>query len=577
MATKTIGATGRDYATCALYASYLDGLNTLSAAEVGNFYNDGEFSVAGDVMVLTGFVPSASNTVTMQPATGQGFKDASGATTNPQKYDQSKGVGIKRTANYGYAIDFGTIPYITFQGFQVRGDGGSAGAVHNIGDASDVDSCLLECYRGASYFSASGSRLVNSLLTNFNAPFGAAIVLAAGADAINSSIVRPSDVSGSGVSGIQISYTGGSTLTNLNVFGFATAVNVVSGSVTSTNCYTDVGSPPSGFTTATYANQFENTVAATRDFRTKSGATIIGAGTAAGSPALDIVGQTRPSPPSVGHFELLSAGGAITLNADQGTVAVTGYAATTRFSVAAAQGVVAVSGQAATTRLNMAAAQGSVAVAGQASTVGFLAAAAQGSVSVAGQAATVTWQMAGAQGSVAITGYDATFDLPATGNITLDADTGAVTIVGFDTLMNWTVQAAQGSISVSGQAAAVLWGLSANLGTLALVGYDATFDGVTEAPSGAGKPRKGKRRKVLVGERVFWSDQKAAIARAIAELQAERAQNKAGKAEKAAKPAPNPVSVEMNFVPLAGLSAADIQAMQADDDEDDIECLLMCS
>lgn len=577
MATKTIGATGRDYATCALYASYLDGLNTLSAAEVGNFYNDGEFSVAGDVMVLTGFVPSASNTVTMQPATGQGFKDASGATTNPQKYDQSKGVGIKRTANYGWAITFGFIEYVTFKGFQVRGDGGSAGCFQQLGNNSTIDSCILEDYRGVNTLAGANALMINSLFISFNNPLGAPLGLQSGADVTNSTIVRPSDVSGAGVDAIQVSYSGGSTLLNVNVFGFANAVVVTSGSVSSTTCYTDDASPPTGFTGATYADQFENTVASTRDFRTKSGATIIGAGTASGAPALDIVGQTRPSPPSVGHFELLSAGGDIDLDGDTGTISVTGYAATARFDVAAAQGVVAVSGQASTTRVSMAAAQGTVAVTGQASTVAWLTAAAQGSVSVAGQAATVNWQMAGAQGSVAITGYDATFDLPATGNITMDADTGTVTILGFDTLMNWTARAAQGSISVSGQAAAVLWGLNANLGTLALVGYDADFDGVTDAPSGAGKPRKGKRRKVLVGDRVFWSDQKAAIARAIAELQAERAQARAEKSARAAPPVAPAAAVEMNFAPLAGIAAAEIEAMQADDDEDDIECLLMCS
>lgn len=576
MATKTIGATGRDYATCALYASYLDGLNTLSAAEVGNFYNDGEFAVAGDVMVLTGFVPSASNTVTMQPATGQGFKDASGATTNPQCYDASKGVALRRTTNYGYALELGSIPYVTIKGFQIRGSGGSAGAFTFLGSGARLDSCIIEDYRGLNRLTT-GSLLINSLFISFANPTGAPIVLEVDAGITNSSIVRPSDVSGAGVDAIQASYAGTKNLLNVNIFGFANAINVAGGSVNSTTCYTDDASPPSGFTTATYSSQFENTVAATRDFRTKSGATIIGAGTNSGAPTLDIVGQTRPNPPTVGHFELLSGGGAITLDADQGTVTVTGYAATTRFSVAAAQGVVSVSGQAATTRLGMAAAQGTVAVAGQASTVAFLTAAAQGSVAVTGQAATVNWQMAGAQGSVAITGYDATFDLPATGNITLDADTGTVTIVGFDALMNWTVQAAQGSISVSGQASAVLWGLNANLGTLSLVGYDADFDGVTGISSGVGKPRKGKkRRKVLVGDRVFWSDQKEAIAQAIAALQAERAQ---ARAEKVAPKAPKAAQVvsDMSFAPLEGLTAAEIQAMQADDDEDDIECLLMCS
>lgn len=309
MATKSIGATGRDYATLALYASYLDGLDTLSAAELGEMYNDGEFSVAGTVMTLTGFTPSASNTVTIRPASGQGFKDASGALTDDQQYDQTRGVAIKRTTNYGWALELGSIQYVTLQGLQIRGDGGSAGGFHNLGDNSTIDSCIIEDYQGNNTLTAAGAVLSNSIFVSFANGGGVPIILQSGADIVNSSILRPSDVSGTGVSAIQISYAGGSTLLNVNVFGFENAVTVASGSVTSTTCYTDDATPPTGFTQVTYSNQFEATTSSGRDWRTKSGADIIGAGTASGAPSTDMFGQTRPSPPSVGHFELISAGG----------------------------------------------------------------------------------------------------------------------------------------------------------------------------------------------------------------------------------------------------------------------------
>ena len=273
MATKSIGATGRDYATLALYASYLDGLDTLSAAELGEMYNDGEFSVAGTVMTLTGFTPSASNTVTIRPASGQGFKDASGALTDDQQYDQTRGVAIKRTTNYGHALDLGSIQYVTLQGVQIRGDGGNAGAFVNA--AGTIDSCIIEDYRGCNLTGADAV-LSNSVFVSFANAISAPIVLQSGSDVVNSSILRPSDVSGAGVDAIQISYTGGSTLLNVNVFGFANAVVVVSGSVTSTTCYTDDATPPTGFTQVTYSNQFEATTSSGRDWRTKSGADIIG-------------------------------------------------------------------------------------------------------------------------------------------------------------------------------------------------------------------------------------------------------------------------------------------------------------
>lgn len=252
-----------------------------------------------------------------------------------------------------------------------------------------------------------------------------------------------------------------------------------------------------------------------------------------------------------------AANGAITLNADQGSVTVTGYAATATFSVAAAQGTVSVSGQAATASFGMAAAQGSVAVSGQASTIALLTAAAQGSATVVGQAATVAWAMAGDQGSVAITGYDATFDLPATGNITMDADTGTVTIAGFPAAAAFAVQTEHGSISVTGQASAVLWGLNADLGTVALVGYDADFDGAEPAPAtniGVGYYPVRKRRRVKIGAEIFWDDQRAAIAAALERL---RAASPAPEADSSAAPRPASREAEPGTEALVASAAND--------------------
>lgn len=195
----------------------------------------------------------------------------------------------------------------------------------------------------------------------------------------------------------------------------------------------------------------------------------------------------------VAVFKEAGGGGAITLDADQGTITVTGQAATARFNVAAAQGSVTVAGQATTTRISMAGAQGTVAVAGQAATAAWLVALAQGTCTVVGQAATVNWQINAAQGTIAIIGYDADFDLP--GAINMAADTGLITVTGQAASVAWTVLAAQGSLSVSGQAAAFMTAMYANLGTFQVVGYDADFDGVTlvvdeeeEDP-----PRRGRR------------------------------------------------------------------------------------
>lgn len=573
MATKSIGATGRDFATCALYASYLDALNTFSAAELGEFYNDSEFSVAGAVMTLAGFVPSASFPLTMRPATGNGFTTASGAITDDQRYDQSLGVAIKRTANYGYAVDLGNIEYVTFDGFQVRGDGGSAGAIDQCGNNSTVDNCLVEDYRGSARFNGASALLRNSLWVNWNAPFGSAVVLVSGADAVNSSILRPSDVSGSGVAGIQISYAGGCSLINVNVFGFATAVNVVSGSVTSTNCYTDLGSPPTGFTTATYANQFENAVASTRDWRTKTGATIIGAGTASGAPATDIYGQTRPNPPSVGHFELITGGTSYTLTAALGTFTLSGQAVVLKRSrlLAAGAGAYSFTGQAVVLKgaRKVAAAAGAFSLSGQAVQLnkGTRLAVDAGAFTLAGQAVGFprTYINAAVAGSFSLGGQPVGLAL---GRV-VAAGAGAYSVSGQAVAFGrgYAVTAAAGSFVLSGQAVGLLIGrrlaigagaftlagmdaaltylpagtLIAGPGIFTLAGQDATLaysggatpGGITGASAPAARPKR-KRKRVWVGERWFWSTEHEAIADAVdalrRDMEAERRQLEAGDA-----------------------------------------------
>jgi hypothetical protein len=77
------------------------------------------------------------------------------------------------------------------------------------------------------------------------------------------------------------------------------------------NCISDIASPPTGVTGGkTYANQFQNTVDATRDFRLKAGADCINAGTTDTTDipaAVDIVGTSRPqgSAWDVGCWELV--------------------------------------------------------------------------------------------------------------------------------------------------------------------------------------------------------------------------------------------------------------------------------
>jgi hypothetical protein len=125
-------------------------------------------------------------------------------------------------------------------------------------------------------------------------------------------LVFPSDVGSPGY-GVY-NYGDASTWENAAFFGVFSVLN--GSNVTFTTCATDVASPPSGVTgSLTYANQFQNTTVAGGNYRIKSGADLVGAGTADSTHgASDIAGTTRPQGGNwdIGCWQsLVAAGGQI--------------------------------------------------------------------------------------------------------------------------------------------------------------------------------------------------------------------------------------------------------------------------
>jgi hypothetical protein len=165
MATKTIGATGRDYSTHSAWITYLDAL-TFSGAEIGQAYNDGEFL---EGLNFVSGITNGANRITLTAAAGQGFADHASKTTNALKYNVSNGAGVlgttggggstiivdiahltitrmqfKRTANYNYLLEMtggSSDGIFTDCIFHHDTAGGSGGAV--ILNASVATNCLI--------------------------------------------------------------------------------------------------------------------------------------------------------------------------------------------------------------------------------------------------------------------------------------------------------------------------------------------------------------------------------------------------------------------------------------------------
>src|ERR1035437_9016454 len=95
---KTIGATGRQYATINLWdASVPSNLVTDGNSYEGDMYNDAEF--AGS-QLLAAHTTNSTHTLLLTAAAGQSFQDNANVRTNALKYNVSNGVGIRSTAGY---------------------------------------------------------------------------------------------------------------------------------------------------------------------------------------------------------------------------------------------------------------------------------------------------------------------------------------------------------------------------------------------------------------------------------------------------------------------------------------------
>src|SRR4051812_34128745 len=98
MATKSIGATSRDYSTISGWAAYVNALS-LSAAEVGECYNDSEFTESSTVTFGGWTGASRTNTVTLKCHSGQSFRDNS-PQSHALRYNQSNGVAISNSVTF---------------------------------------------------------------------------------------------------------------------------------------------------------------------------------------------------------------------------------------------------------------------------------------------------------------------------------------------------------------------------------------------------------------------------------------------------------------------------------------------
>lgn len=319
MATRSIGSGGgRDYSTVQAWEDALPA--TLTENEIGEAYNDSEFSSTGRICTFAGVTTSASFGITLRAAAGQSFRDHASVQSNALFYSQTRGVAMRgNTGGYDRTIVI-EVDYVTLSGLQLLSQqGGAAGGAVVSNSTSGktnvvVEHCIVDGERntvvGAGTITMVGGTLRNLLVItrgtggngiSFSYPDANVLVL-------NVTLVRPTTYTAGGTALEALSGTT-TAIRNCAVFGFTTFANNNARFTGYNNCADiTIGFGTSNQESKTYSNQFENTAT---DFRIKTGADCVNNGATEAAASPDIANTTRPqsSAYDIGCWELVVAAG----------------------------------------------------------------------------------------------------------------------------------------------------------------------------------------------------------------------------------------------------------------------------
>ncbi len=318
MATKSIGsAGGRDYATIALWAAYVNALVLIAANERGECYNDSEFTTAANI-TIGGWTNLGSFTVTLTPASGQGFRDNASVQTNALRYNQANGVGLSSSASYASTLTL-TTAFTVIDGLQIKTtDNASQNCIDaGAGPLSITfqNNIVYGKVRNVNFsffllFAADLTPLIQNNVFIVTSASGCGIEASKGGTWLDNTIVSSGPSSSTGIKNV---YAPRPLVKNTAVAGFTTDYSgTADGS--STNNATDLGAfggtnyGTSGQVSLVATTEWQSVTAASEDLRLKSTSAKLKDNGVTAGPTNDIAGTTRPqgSAYDIGAWELVS-------------------------------------------------------------------------------------------------------------------------------------------------------------------------------------------------------------------------------------------------------------------------------
>lgn len=318
--TKTIGV-GKDYASIDAWvagaaSTYPSGLVAADVIWRGVLYKEGSGTnnewVISTTTTTYALTCDATRYYLLEAAAGQSFADNANKLTNALRYNNANGVSVSVTSNYVWMFSIDPVAKLTVRNLQFK----LSFKKLNTGDgAVSVDKCIIES--GVSNNDSQvirSSYITNSLLY----AKGSGTRISSGVQLSNATFINSTFIGSGGTHAFTLSNYSSTNniLRNCSFFGFITGVvdnTTKISAANSTYNATDLSTfgwvGTGNLVSKTFANQFENITGGSEDFRVKTGADLINAGTpdATYTSNLDIVGTARSlTTPTIGAWEYAS-------------------------------------------------------------------------------------------------------------------------------------------------------------------------------------------------------------------------------------------------------------------------------
>ena len=311
MATKQIPA---DYATMTLYTTTYLNVLTFTEAEVAEI--TGEIS---DILAITfgGYTgESATNTLTIKPASGQGIRDNANKLTNALRYNSANGAALTNSVGSSTAAYYFTDPYFIIDGLQIKNTNAACTYMLRIENTTSngvVKNNVLvgtlvnsgRVFQQNSSTCASNNNLVINLSTT-----------SAGGILVRNSQSNCVSVALNGATGIGMLglYATSSVIKNCAVYGYGANDYSATVSASSASNATDQASfggtnwgANGGQTSLVGATEWESVTAGSEDFRLKSTSAKLKANGASPTLSTDIVNTAWNAAKDIGVWTFNAA------------------------------------------------------------------------------------------------------------------------------------------------------------------------------------------------------------------------------------------------------------------------------